>query len=124
MTPTDIIWNRACEGGGQNPSAGDHALGALLKAHGLAMNGGVLHAVECLSASELSDAQSGYRFFSLGAVADLLSRARAILEADRDIESYEPQLDQDYATLIPDDSTLYAQFERIYTTRPSEFTNV
>ena len=97
MRPADIIWNRACEGGGRNPSTGDHALAALLKAHGLAMNGGIMHAVECLDASELADAESGYRFFDLGAVADLLSRARKILEADLDLESYESQLDQDYA---------------------------
>ena len=124
MTAADTIWNRACEGGDQNPSAGGQALAALLKAHGLVMNGGVLHAVECLSASELSAAESGYRFFSLGVVADLLSRARKILEANRDLESFEAQLDQDYETLIPDDSALYEQFERIYTTRPAEFTRV
>jgi hypothetical protein len=121
MTPADVIWNRACEGGGDNPFAGDRALAALLKAHGLAMNGGVLHAVECLNTSELSDAQTGYRYFSFGAVADLLSRARRVLEADRDLESYEAQLDRDYASLISDDTALYEQFERIYTTRPAEF---
>jgi len=124
MTSADIIWNRACEGGGQNPSAGDHALRALLKAHGLAMNGGVLHAVECLDDSELADAQHGYRFFSLGAVADLLSRAQRILKTGEDLETYESQLDQNYATLIPDDSALNVHFERIYTSRPSEFSGV
>jgi hypothetical protein len=88
------------------------------------MNGGILHAVECLSASELSEAQSGYRFFSLGKVADFLSRARKILEADEDLDSYEVQLDQDYATLIPDDSALREHFERIHTSRPAEFTSI
>jgi len=124
MTSADTIWNRACEGGGQSPSAGDRALAALLKAHGLAMNGGVLHAVECLSVSELSDSQSGYRFFGLGAVADLLSRARRLFEAGQDLESYESQLDREYATLIPDDSALYEHFERAYATRPAEFSSV
>jgi len=88
------------------------------------MNGGVLHAVECLDDSELADAQAGYRFFTLGAVADLLSSARRILEADEDLETYEAQLDQDYAILIADDSALYAHFERIYTARPAEFSAV
>ena len=61
----DLIWNRASEGGGANPQAGDLALAALLRAHGLTMNGGVLHAVERLQPSELQDAASGYRFFGL-----------------------------------------------------------
>jgi hypothetical protein len=124
MMPADLIWNRACEGGGRNPSIGDRALAALLKVHGLAMNGGVLHAVESLSAAELAEAESGYRFFSLGAVADLLARARKIVEADQDLESYELQLDQDYAALIPDDSALYKQFQCIYITRPAEFATI
>ena len=121
MLPADLIWNRACEGGGPNPCNGDRALAAILKAHGLAMNGGVLHAVQCLSASELAEAESGYCFFGFSAVADLLSRARKIWEADRDLESYEVQLDHDYAALIPADSSLCERFEYIHKTRPSEF---
>ncbi len=57
MTTADLIWNRACEGGGSNPGKGDRAPAALLKAHGLAMNRGVLYAVECLAPSELADAE-------------------------------------------------------------------
>ena len=121
MTTADLIWNRACEGGGPNPCNGDRALAALLKAHGLAMNGGVLHAVECLNAAELAEAESGYRFFRYGRVADLLSRARKIREADLDLEPHEPQLDNNYAALIPDDSSLVERFEHLYRTRPSEF---
>lgn len=124
MTPADTIWNRACKGGGQNPLAGDYALAALLKGHGLTMNGGVLHAVECLDDSELADAQTGYRFFGLGAVSDLLTRAKGVLTADEDLETYESELDQEYATFIPDDSALCGHFERIYTARPAEFSGV
>jgi hypothetical protein len=103
VTTPKLIWNRACGGGGPNPCKADCALAALLKAHGLIMNGGVLHAVGCLSASELADAESGYRFFRFDAAAYLLSRARIIREASQDLESYEQQLDRDYAALIPDD---------------------
>ena len=85
------------------------------------MNGGVLHAVECLSASELADAKSGYRFFGLGSVAELLSRARKIWEADQDRGSYERLLDHDYAMLIPDDSALCDRFEELHRRRPSDF---
>ena len=72
MTETDVIWNcAAMENGGTNPGRGDRALAVPLHAHGLAMNGGVLHAAELLNDDELTDAQSGYRFFGLSAVADV-----------------------------------------------------
>jgi len=88
------------------------------------MNGGVLHAVECLDASQLADAESGYRFFSFDAVADILSRARKLWEANENLESHERQLDHDYATLIPDDSSLQERFETVHRTRPSEFSRL
>ncbi len=148
LTEADRIWNRACEGGGRNPQSGDRALAALLRAHGLAMNGGVLHAVECLSSSELSDAESGYRFFGFDSVADLVSRARRLSEADAgsghrslglgwagdlvsrirlffrgsdDLESQESRLDAEYAALIPDDSALVERFEEYWRLHPSDF---
>jgi hypothetical protein len=69
----------------------------------------------------MAHAESGYRYSDFGAVADLLFRARKISEANLDLESYERQLDDDYAALIPDDSTLFERFESLYRTRPSEF---
>jgi hypothetical protein len=46
MTNADEVWNRAAlEGGGPEPREGDVALATLLRAHGLAMNGGVLRFV-------------------------------------------------------------------------------
>jgi len=121
MTEADLIWDRACEGGGSDPRAGDRALAALLAAHRLAMNGGVLHAVECLTPAEMSEAQSGYRFFGLDAVADLLSHARRVFEADEDLGSQESQLDRQYAALIPDDGALVARFEKHWREHPSDF---
>lgn len=141
LTETDLIWNRACEGGGSNPRRGDRALAALIRAHGLAMNGGVLHAVECLSKPELLDAESGYRFFGFGSVADLIRRARQFSEADTrsgratgllsrirrlfraadDLETQESQLDSEYAALIPDDSVLLERFQEHWRTHASDF---
>ncbi len=121
MTPTDLIWNRACEGGGPNPRNGDRALAALLKAHGFAMNGGLLHAMELLNPAELADAKSGYRFFGFDAVAVLLSSARKLRETDEDLEFHEGQLNDDYATLIPDDSSLMERFEAVHKMRPLDF---
>jgi hypothetical protein len=124
MKETDLIWNRACEGGGANPRNGDRALEALLKAHGLTMNGGVLHAVECLDAIKFADAKSGYCFFGLDSVADLMTRARLIFEAGQNLETHESKLDQEYATLIPDDSALCARFEEHYKMKSSDFAPV
>jgi hypothetical protein len=121
LTSADLIWNRACEGGGPNPSRGDSALAALLSAHGLTMNGGVLHAVECLTPSELSDAKAGYCFFGLDSVADLMSRARRILEANADLETQESLLDEEYGKLIPDDASIAERFEKRLKANPSDF---
>ncbi|MBX7103581.1 MAG: hypothetical protein K1X57_05845 [Gemmataceae bacterium] len=121
LTEAEMIWNRAC---GEDPLRvlpGDRALTDLLRAHGLAMNGGLLHAVECMTAEELSDAYGGYRYFGIGDVASLLARARGIFETADDLESHELQLDIEYAQLIPSDSSLVERFEQQLKTRPSDF---
>jgi hypothetical protein len=121
LTHADMIWNRAC---GEDPLrslSGDRALADLLRAHGLAMNGGVLHAVECLTASELSDAEAGYRFYGCDGVASLLSRARTIFETGDDLGSQEQQLDRQYAAMIPSDSSLVERFGKRLISNPSEY---
>lgn len=146
LTEADLIWNRACEGGGSGPGRGDRALAALLRAHNLAMNGGVLDAVECLSSSELADAESGYRFFGFDSAADLMSRARHLSEgdtgsgprllvrfifrlrrlfkADDDLESRESALDAEYVSIIPGDSALVERFQEYWSAHPSDFAPV
>jgi len=124
MTEATLIWNRACGGLGPEAAAGDRALSALLRAHGLAMNGGVLHAVECLSPTEMEEAASGYRFFNLDAAAKLLIQARRIFELGHDLAEHEALLDGDYHRLIPDDSSLYARFEQHRRSHPQDFAPV
>jgi hypothetical protein len=85
------------------------------------MNGGLLHAVECRSTSQLSDAGSGYRFYGLDKVADLLSRAHDIFQTHGDLESQEQILDKEYAELVPDDSCLVERFKKRLEGSPSEF---
>jgi hypothetical protein len=121
LTEVDMIWNRAC---GEDPLRalpGDRALADLLHAHGLAMNGGVLHAIECMTAEELSDAQAGYRFFGLDGIASMLSRARRIFEAGDDLGSHEQPLDGEYARMIPSDGSLFERFEKRLKSSPSDF---
>jgi hypothetical protein len=140
LTEADLIWNRACEGNGADLRRGDRALRAMISAHGLVMNGGVLHVVECLSPSELSDAECGYRFFGLDSVAELLSRARLseaeaksgwvggfvsrvrrLFGAEDGLSAQESRLDEEYHTLVPDDSFLVERFEGYWQLHPSDF---
>jgi hypothetical protein len=48
----------------------------MLLAHGLVMNGGVEHAVECLTPEEFAATKEGYRYFELPDVAALLDVLR------------------------------------------------
>ncbi len=121
LTDADRIWNRACGDDPLRALPGDRALRDMLRAHGLAMNGGVLHAVECLSACELADAEAGYRYYGFEEVASLMSHAVTIVDAGIDLESHEPQLDRKYAALIPSDSSLVERFEERLKSHPSEF---
>jgi hypothetical protein len=121
MTDANLIWNRATtlelDGARER---GDRHLWALLRAHGLAMNGGVLHAVEILTGEERASAQDGYRFFGFGPVADLLEHAYWIFKAGGDLELHESQLDAEYSRLA-DDTALYEAFEEHFRSHPSEF---
>jgi hypothetical protein len=67
------------------------------------------------------DARSGFRYYGLTAVATLLSRARAVLEKEDDVEFQEGELDQHYAEIIPDDSSLVERFEKHLEANPTEY---
>jgi hypothetical protein len=121
MTEAQMIWNRACGEDALRALPGDRALADLQRAHGLVMNGGVLHAVDCLPGDQLSDAEAGYRFYGLDGVALLLARARQIFETADDLESHEQQLDSEYARMIPSDSSLVERFEKRLKSSPSDF---
>jgi hypothetical protein len=122
LTPADMIWNRAAmDEGGQNPASGDRALAALLKAHSLAMNGGVMHAVEILDELSIADAKTGYRFFGFEGIPNLLSRAKELLETNFDLGIYEQQFDKEYYDNIPDDDTIVKRFEQHLANNPTDF---
>lgn len=122
MSHADLIWNRACIANGcVNPLKGDRALTAMVKAHGLVMNGGVFHALELLNNTELQETRAGYRYFGFVEAAALLARARDLFDASVDLESFERQLDLEYASLIPSDSALAEKFELVLSRNPSEF---
>ena len=121
MKPADLIWNRACFDTYFSPRAGDIALRALLRAHGLTMNGGVFHAIECLSDSELLNAIAGYRFFGLDSAVEVLLRAKRLIEEKGDLGSQEVVLDKAYAAVIPDDSFIVQRFKQHLESHPLDF---
>ncbi len=121
LTEADLIWNRACTL--LMLSSGDRALAALLSFHGLAMNGGVLHALECLNPQELEAAISGYRFFGLNDVGDLLIQAKSAAEtSDEDaLDQLEGKLDSLYGDLVPSDTVLQERFKTYHLSNPKHF---
>lgn len=124
LTIADMIWNRACGDAPVRSFPGDRALTDMLRAHGLIMNGGVLHAIECLTASEMRDAEAGYCFYGFDTVPPLLSRVKGIFEADNDLGENEWQLDAQYADIIPSDSSLIERFEQRLKLKTSEFASL
>lgn len=121
LTEADRIWNRACGDDPLRALPGDRALVDLLYAHDLVMNGGVLHAVECMTVEEQLGAEAGYRYYGLDDVALLLSRARGIFEAVDAPGSYEQRLDSEYARMISSDSALIGRFESRLKSKPHAF---
>jgi hypothetical protein len=121
LSTMDKIWNRACDGGGDYPCAGDQALAALLVFHGLAMNGGVLHATECCSSDQLTEAQAGFRYFGRDRVAVLIAEAEEATRLGQDTYKLEAVFDQKYWAEIPDDGVLVNSFESHHKTNPQEF---
>ena len=118
-----LVWNRACYGGGETPRRGDKHLAALLHFHGPAMNGGVMHAIEFCSRSQLRAAKAGYVYFGVERVVSLIERAELILKEEDDAGDFERELDSEYYDLASD-SQLSARFEATYEQEPSEFAPV
>jgi|SRR5580658_8291631 hypothetical protein len=114
------VWNRACsERGGPTPREGDIALASLLLAHGLVMNGGVLHAVGCLGDDQVSAACRGYSYFGFTSVVAVLEQARIAVATGSESGELEVRLDKTYAQVIDSDQVLTTAFERHFAANPS-----
>ncbi|MEM8548203.1 MAG: hypothetical protein AAGF46_08585 [Pseudomonadota bacterium] len=123
-TDADRIWNRAAlEGGGTDPKAGDLAPAAMLLAHGLIMNGGVHHAVECLTPEETANAIEGFRYFGLSAIGDiLLAISDGHLSPCTDATEY--LANTGYHQHVPDDNELARRFKAMLYDHPDQFARV
>ena len=106
----DEIWNRACDPFLPFTHPGDAALAAVLLCHGMAMNGGLLHAVQGLEPDQRERAAAGFRLLGLDAAAaaveavarqadrlpadDLAAEERLEVEAGRRYEEALPDWDE------------------------------
>ena len=122
MSVADRVWNRAAlESGGGSPGPGDRALAALLLAHGLAMNGGIHHALDVLSESEWAAAVDGFEFFGLTETAAFLHGASSDPMLLRWTEQTEHAANRRYAELVPDEDQLARHFEAVFGERSDQF---
>ena len=81
----DEVRDRACDPFAPISRPGDDALAAVLLCHGMAMNGGLLHAVEGLEPDQLERAVAGHRFLGPAAAPAAVEEvARQAAALDRD----------------------------------------
>jgi hypothetical protein len=122
----DLIWNRAalCNGG-ESPGIGDAALATALAFHGLAMNSGVLDAVERTSADH-ARIEAAFQWLGLQPIAALLASVRediaaGALDGDERAEALEREADERYSATLPSDATLEAVFRDRLNENPNAF---
>jgi hypothetical protein len=111
----EILNRAATESGGSNPAPGDCALAAILLAHGAVMNGGVAHANEVLSPTELAAAISGFNYFDIPAAAHVLALPPP------DTEEASETADQAYWNAVPSDAILTHAFRIKLLSHPGAF---
>lgn len=116
MTDPDEIWNRACDPFAPFTHPGDAALAAVLLCHGMAMNGGLLHAVQAMEPEQRERAVAGFRLLGLDAAAgavEVVARQAAALPG-RDPaaeERLEVEAGRRYGEALPDwDETIERAF--------------
>ena len=79
------------------------------------MNGGVVHAMECLSQSEIAAAVAGFNFFGL------TEASRVFEQITDDSEATEERLNQMYWAAVPSDETLAHAFRVKLISTPEAF---
>ena len=68
------------------------------------MNGGIVHALECLSQSQIAAAVAGFNYFGLSEAAHVFE------QLPDDTEETEERLNQQYCAVVPSDETLAHAF--------------
>jgi len=120
----NLVWNRACFENKSSFRAGDRALAALLAFHGLACNGGVLHAVEVQNEAELTAACAGFQYFGLDIVALIIEEARRAQSDGSDLEEIENDLNERYYHYSDGNDALSRAFKADFAARPENYAPV
>ncbi|WP_167759115.1 hypothetical protein [Blastococcus sp. TF02A-35] len=127
MSDPDEVWNRACDPYAPFTHPGDAALAAVLLCHGMAMNGGLLHAVESLEPGQRAAAADGFRALGLDAAADAVEevarQAAALDPEDPDAgERLEEEANRRYEAALPGwDAEIQAAFEDHLAAHPEAY---
>lgn len=116
MSSEDEVWNRACDPFAPFTHPGDAGLAAVLLCHGMAMNGGLLHAVQGLDQDQRERAVAGFRLLGLddaAAAVEVVARQAAALPEDDGAagERLEVEADRRYGEALPEwDETIDRAF--------------
>ncbi|MEM7467874.1 MAG: hypothetical protein AAF387_13455, partial [Pseudomonadota bacterium] len=120
-----IVWDRACLADPtQLALPGDKALASMLLMHGLVMNGGLHHAVDFLSDAELDAAVSGFKYFGLNTVLDVIEKILSDPSLKQWNDANERIANKLYYAVSPDDELLVAAFDERYANSPQDFAPV
>lgn len=109
-----------------NAQLGDVHLSSALLLHSLTMNGGLLNAVESLSAPEVDAAAHGFTWLGLDGAAKAIGYVRdeiagGALDAADSGEALEFRADELYNAIVQDDSTLEEAFRVMLARFPELF---
>ena len=121
LTLPEKIWQRACGNGPASPGTGDTALMAMLTFHGLVMNMGALHAIQCLTADQVAASRAGYRYFGFGNIAGIIGAGQHAIAQELDEGELEEMLEEAYGAIIDDDGVLLKAFEAHYAHAPADY---
>lgn len=126
----DAIWDRACDPSLAATHTGDAALAAVLLCHGMAMNGGLLHAVGALEPDQRARAVAGFRLLGLdpaaAAVDEVAAQAADLHPDDADAaERLEEEAGRRYDAALPEwDETIERAFRAHLDRHPEAYAPV
>jgi len=127
MSERDLVSNRACglsDRAERSTREGDVALSALLVAHGLVMNGGVLHAFDVLTPGERLAGAAGYRYFGFDELGALMERDIGVPDDLDAAERLEHELNALYWAHVKHDEDLVTRFHRHFASNPEAYAPV
>jgi hypothetical protein len=124
----DVVFYRALVAdsrGDARLTEADRMLSAMLTFDAVCVGDGVLPALYCHSPAELDSVLSGYRYFGLNDVADVIESIAARVDdpPDGDQLEFEVGLEEEYESVCPE-TAVHAAFTRFYQDRGHEFAAV